>query len=485
MQIRHQRARTGNVLSHEMKIKSFKIRDLLSHPALRAEWKGEPERTEIEFRSVCTDTRVMVKDALFFALRGERFDAHRFLTADIADKVTALVVNRSWYESNKQNFNSGTPFLVVDDTLPALQEMARQYRLGFDIPVVAITGSSGKTTAKEMIAHVLSQHFTVHKNIKSFNNHVGVPLTLFGLEPEHEILVTELGTNHFGELKRLSYLVQPTVCVILNIGYAHLEFFNSLEGVAKAKMEIFAFAADDGTAIYNCDDPILSKQHFPLKHKLCFGTREQAEVSALIQECDVFAQYTFLFDNRAIKLGIPGRHNVENALAATAVAKHFSVASESIQNRLQSFEAVDKRMQVEWYDDIAILNDAYNSNPNSLKAALLTLNDMHVQCSSRRLAVLGDMLELGDFSRAEHEKLVDLAKALDIHSLFLYGDSMRRAKSRAEEIGYTGVCHFDSKKALAEELYNAIQPGDIVLVKGSRGLRMETIIEALKNKMFL
>ncbi len=462
--------------------KQFILKDLLLQPQMRAEWKGAWKAERIVFESVCTDTRAFAHDSLFFALKGERYDAHSFITAEMVDKAAALVVKRQWYAENAHRYKSNAPFLLVDDTLLALQEMSRLYRRSFDIPVVAITGSSGKTTSKEMIAHVLSQRFCVHKNIKSFNNHIGVPLTLFGLLPHHDILVTELGTNHFGELKRLSYLVQPTVCVLLNIGYAHLEFFKSLQGVAKAKMEIFAFASPNGTAIYNNDDPILKTQRFPVPHTISFGTNKQADVAASIQECDVF---TFLFDNRAVKLKVSGRHNVENALAAAATAKRFSVPDASVRNALQDFTAIDKRMQVEWYNDIAILNDAYNSNPSSLKAALLTLKDMRIQSSNRRLAVLGDMLELGDFNQTEHEKIADLAKTLDIDALFLYGDAMRYAQQRAEQIHYKPIYHFKEKKALVQQLQSCISGGDIVLVKGSRGVQMETVVESLKSQMSL
>ncbi len=338
------------------------ISEILQIKAISIAWNGNVSIPEGFVRQISTDSRSLEKGDVFVAIEGERFDGHDFVKQATESQVSACVVSEKWYSLNSKDFdNSG--FLVVQDTLEAYQEIARFYRMKFNIPVVAITGSSGKTTTKEFVASVLSQKYNVLSNIKSFNNHIGVPATLLNLRPEHEILVTELGTNHFGELDRLSYLVEPSVCLFTNIGYAHLEFFNDKQGVAKAKMEMLNSMQSDGLIIYNADDPVLAGLTYPSNNLMSYGISKNANVSGQILDCDALAKYRFDLSGTLVQLSVPGSHNVSNALAAAAVAKHFNVENLKIKAGIESFDFVEKRMHVVEHESMRIIDDTYNSNP--------------------------------------------------------------------------------------------------------------------------
>ncbi|MBN2413121.1 UDP-N-acetylmuramoyl-tripeptide--D-alanyl-D-alanine ligase [candidate division KSB1 bacterium] len=458
------------------------IPELLNIGHCRAKWKGAVPPPGKPIAGVSTDSRHVKAGELFVAIVGEKFDGHDFIGQVVEKKVLASVVNESWYAKHKNRFSQAF-FIVVPDTLVAYQEFAGYYRNKFDIPVIAVTGSAGKTTCKDLITNVLKQKYNVLKNIKSFNNHIGVPATLFDLRPEHEILVTELGTNHTGELERLSYLVRPSACLITNIGYAHLEFFKNLDGVAKAKMEIFSSIQEEGIAFYNADDKVLRTTKFPVANQYSYGIDNPADVSGRIVGCDEHACYTFTVMDKQVHLQLPGRHNVYNALAASAVGNRYMLSADEIKRGLENATAGEKRMQVINVHNLKIINDTYNANPGSCYAALNTLSDMQVRGKGRRIAVLGDMLELGDFSKPEHEKLAKVASQFKINALFLYGNETRAAIQAAQKLSFEQAEHFETKNTLQDRLAAYLQDDDIVLVKGSRSMRMETVVEYL-NSLF-
>jgi len=454
------------------------ISELLNLKQCKAEWHGKTAAFENSILGVSTDSRHIMPGDLFVAIVGEKYDGHNFISQVIEKRAIASVVREDWYEKNKNKYQQDS-FIVVADTLSAYQEFARYYRNKFNIPVIAITGSAGKTTCKDLIASVLSQKYNVLKNKKSFNNHIGVPATLFDLRPEHEILVAELGTNHKGELERLSYLVNPSACLITNIGYAHLEFFKNLEGVAKAKMEIFSSIQEEGIAIYNSDDKVLRTSKFPVANQISFGVDNPADVKGTIIDCDEQACYAFSVFQKHIHLKLPGRHNVSNAIAAAAVGGKYSVSTEEINQGIENLIPGDKRMQVINVNNMKIVNDTYNANPASCYAAFNTLNDMKVRESGRRIVVLGDMLELGDFSMPEHEKLAKVAWQFKIDALFLYGNETIATYKTAKALSFATVEHFETKAGLQDCLIDYVQENDIILVKGSRSMQMETVVENL------
>ena len=452
------------------------IKDILALDHLQPEWYGPPHQT---FHGVSTDSRSCTSGDLFFAIRGERFDGHHFVDAVLDQGAGGAVVDREW----AQNTNlSNKPLFVVSNALEAYQDIARAHRMKFDIPVIALTGSSGKTTTKEMIFAVLSQRYKVHRSVKSFNNHIGVPATLFGLTGEHEILVAELGTNHFGELERLSSLVQPTVCLLLNIGYAHLEAFGDLHGVLQAKLEIFSGCQKGGVAVYSADDPMIDKRLIPLERKISFGTHADATVKGTVLGCDEQARYRFQVEDQTIQLQVPGRHNVDNALAAVAIGKQFSLSGAEIKRGLESFHPVGKRLHVERIGSLLVIDDSYNANPSSCSAALETFSDMKSAPAARRIAVLGDMLELGEVSAAEHAKLAFVVRQKPVDAVFCYGREMSHLAKKAAELGMKNVYYYMDKKDLASDLFAFCRAGDLLLIKGSRGMQMESILSMLEQK---
>lgn len=442
-------------------------------------WLGKTEALQLPCAAISTDSRTVQPGEVFVALAGERFNGHTFVEQVLKRGAAAAVVSRKWLEKNAHVKTLGN-LLVVNDTLAAYQNAAAAYRQLFLIPAVAVTGSAGKTTTKEAIYAVLSQRFNVLRNKKSFNNHIGVPATLFELDKNHQILLTELGTNHFGELDRLSYLVHPDMAMITNIGHAHLAFFKDLQGVVRAKFEIFNHCAADGLALYNGDDALLRVQNYPLPRTFSFALRQAAALKAEVIACNERAEYTIRLLGETIQLPISGHHNVYNALAAAAIGVQFDITAAEIKTALQSLQPVEKRMQVVRAGDILMLNDTYNANPNSCGAALHTLADLSVTANGRKIAVLGDMLELGDVSVSEHRHLAESVAEHKLDLLLLYGRETQATLERADEL-HLEVLHFSDKEALLAHLTAYIRPGDVVLFKGSRGMQMETLVDGLSR----
>lgn len=442
-----------------------------------ARWVSPAAIPSDPLKGISTDSRRINAGELFVAIKGDRFDGHQYVKSALQSGAAAALVDQRWFRRNAVDYPDAS-FLVADDALIAYQDIAHYFRKKLNPRVVALTGSAGKTTCKEFIYSVLSQKWHVLRNQKSFNNHVGVPTTLLQLQPKHDILVAELGASDFGEIKRLGRLVEPDVCLILNIGYAHLEHFKSLDGVAKAKMEILENAAADAVAIFNADDALLAKQdYFGLK-KITFAVQHRADVKAENVQCDSLGRYSFELSGTRIQLAIPGRHNIYNALAAAAVGLQFDVELMNIRGGIESVDFVEHRMNVSNCGGHIVIDDAYNANPGSCRAALATAADITIPTGGRRIAVLGDMLELGEFSEKEHEKLADAARDNAIDALFLYGIYTKATAARAGSLGVRAL-HFDDLNVLISELADFIAPHDLILVKGSRSMRMERVVKAL------
>ena len=424
---------------------------------------------------VSTDSRTLRPGQLFFALRGEHFDGHCYVRQALERGAIAAVVEQSWAEKQQ----NGSPLIAVADTLKAFQETARSHRRKFDIPVLAVTGSSGKTTTKEMAVSVLSDKYRVLKSEKSYNNHIGVPATLLQLSSEHDIVVAEMGTNHFGELEHLSYLAEPTLCLFTNIGAAHLEFFIDLNGVARAKMEILSGARRPVTAVLNSDDATLSSLNVPAERLFTYGI-DSGELRGRPLEADPMGRWTLEILGEKIKLTLPGRHNLYNALAAAAAATLLSLTPQQIRRGLETVQPVHERLNLSRAGDVLILDDSYNGNPDSFAAAFAAAADISISARGRRIAVLGDMLELGAAAQPEHEKLADLAKRTGIDVLLLHGPLMRGTAERADEIGVLAH-HYAGFDDLSDALLGMVKAGDLVLVKGSRAMAMERIVHILTD----
>lgn len=440
-----------------------------------ARFVGHNDRLAQYPLGLSTDSRTCRAGEIFIALRGEKFDGHQFAATILTSGALAAIVDQSWFAAQ-----AGAPenLLVVEDTLLALQQIGQAIRQRWGKTVIAITGSNGKTTTKELVASVLAQNQAVHKTTGNLNNHLGVPFTLAALQPQHDLAIIEMGMNHYGEIARLCEIAAPNYGLITNVGRAHIEFFKTLDGVAKAKGELFEYLhAHDGVAFLNADDPKL-KTVLPSQTKaISYGLHQPAQVQGQITGVDENGCVTLVWRKHNLHLAIPGTHNAINALAAVAVGEHFGVAPEKIRLALAGTPPVAKRMQILHRGAVTIINDAYNANPESMAAALEFLATLPAPGSSRRIAVLGDMLELGEAALLAHEEIGALAKRLAIHAIFAYGPHMQRMVQAVGDAKWAE--HFDDKAQLGEALSRSVRAGDLILLKGSRGMAMEEVIEKL------
>jgi UDP-N-acetylmuramoyl-tripeptide--D-alanyl-D-alanine ligase len=422
---------------------------------------------------VSTDSRTLKKGMLFFALRGEHFDGHDYLENAFNQGACAAVVDRRWKGAGKEmNWN----IIEVDEPLTALQEVASAYRKQFEFPVIAITGSNGKTTTKEMLAQILETQYQVAKSPGNLNNQIGVALSICEWQDSDEMAVLEMGTNHFGEIHRLAEIAAPTHGLITNIGKGHLQFFGDLEGVFRAKIELLD-SLNDGVLFLNGDDPFLKRIQNRLPETITFGLSEDCTFHPDEWGTNDSACPWMKIDDSCIQLAVSGSHQLYNGLAAVAVARTFDIQWNSIQASLSVFQPVDKRMERIEADGLIILNDSYNANPGSIEQAVLTLVSMHTL--KRRIVCLGDMLELGKASRDEHEKVGELIMKNGIDTLVCYGSESRATIEKVKSLGLKSAFHFDTKSEITEFLCGFLREGDGLLVKGSRGMKMEEVVQTL------
>ena len=430
--------------------------------------------------SVAFDSRKISEGGLFVPFAGER-DGHDFIASAINNGASATL-----WKKGHPNKPENLAVLEVDDPLTAMQDLARYYLRKVNPTVVGITGSNGKTTTKDMIAAVLSKRFNVHKTQANFNNEIGVPMTILEMKPNTEILVLEMGMDRPGQLHHLSELTHPDVCVITMIGEAHIEFFGSRDKIADAKMEITDFLREDGEFIYNGDEPLLEERAKKIEQvKATFGFKDDDTVFAT-----KFRSYkhhaTFTINNSEQKFSIPmiGKHNVSNAMAAISVGHHFGESDEEIAASLSNFTPTANRMEWEKGDvGEDIMSDVYNSNPTAVRAVVTSFGQIEVPADGRRIAVLGDMLELGEKSAELHASLADTLDPQIINEVYLFGDEMKhlydalKSKYGEDNLHYYSPDHMDH---MIEDLKNDIKPDDIVVLKGSHGMHLEKVVDRLR-----
>lgn len=432
---------------------------------------------DTSFAAVSIDSRTLVEGELFIALTGPNFDGHAFVAAAEQRGAVALLVERE--------VESQLPQVVVSDTRHALGQLASAWRSRYRIPLIAVTGSNGKTTVKEMLASILAQSVGnahgVLATSGNLNNDLGVPLTLMRLNSGHRYAVIEMGANHFGEIRYLTNLTQPTVALINNAGPAHLEGFGDIEGVANAKGEIFEGLGEEGVAVFNADD-----RYVEVWRGLCtgkttrtFGISEAADVAATelqLGECGY--RFKLNVDNESIDvaLQLAGRHNVMNALAAATAALAAGATLQAVRDGLQAVVGVKGRLQLRTGGGgVTVIDDTYNANPASLQAALDVLNDAR---DGKKILALGDMGELGDQAQALHTQMGRQASAARIDRIFTVGQLARHAADAFGDAAH----HFTSQQALIAELRRTLAAADggvTVLVKGSRTMQMERVVAAL------
>ncbi len=435
----------------------------------------------MEIRGVSIDSRTIREGELFVAIRGDRFDGHDFVPDVLNKGAWGALVEQSVLENNFKSLGGLKNIVPVEDTLFALQEMALVHRKKFSIPVVGITGSNGKTTTKEMLAGILKQKGPVLKNEGNLNNHIGVPLTLLKMDRTHKAAVVEMGMSALGEIDTLARLTLPDVGVITNVGPAHLEFLKSLDGVAQAKGELLANLNPNGTAVLNSDDryfDVLKSNYSGRVHS--FGIDAHADVRATgITQGSSHLDFTIHAEgaHADVRLAATGRHNVYNALAAAAAALAMGMPLDAVKYGLDDFAALSMRSEIRQLKGRTVLADCYNANPASMEAALAAL--VTLKPGSRMIAVLGDMLELGPTADQAHQEIGRTAARLGLHAMIAFGSFAKQIALGAAQSGIptARVRVAGSHGEAADLLRTLSQPGDTVLVKGSRGMKMEKIME--------
>ena len=416
------------------------------------------------------DTRTLQRGDLFFALRGPNHDGHHHVRPDLG--AGAIVAQTADLPAGDM------PVLLVPDTLAALQNLARCMRSRWGGKVIGVTGSAGKTTTKDAIAHVLEADFRVGRTVGNFNNHVGLPLSILRLPEQSEIAVLEIGMNHAGEIRELAAIARPDIGVVTNVGYAHIEFFESIDGIAAAKRELIEALPAEGIAVLNADDPrVLAFREIHRGRSITFGFSPEADVRA--EELEQGAGVTrFRAGGATFETSLAGRHGVLNLLAAIAAARIFEIAPEHVAARVRSFSAGTMRGERIERNGVTIWNDCYNSNPEALRFMLDVLGETPAR---RRIAVLGEMLELGHSAEALHRDAGNYVASRGIDVLVGIGGAARVMVQEAMHAGMSdGAAHFFEDAADAGEFVKRlVRPGDAVLYKGSRGVHVERALERL------
>ncbi|NKE70395.1 UDP-N-acetylmuramoyl-tripeptide--D-alanyl-D-alanine ligase [Candidatus Manganitrophus noduliformans] len=441
-----------------------------------------------EVTGVSIDTRTLRPGDLFVAVKGPRFDGHDFVAQALEQGASGAVVSRHGFQAREGAWRPllDRHFLIlVEDPLTALQSLAAWHRTRFDLPLIGVTGSNGKTTTKEMIAAILSRRGPVLKTEGNLNNHLGLPLSLLRLDASHRAAVLEIGISLKGEMRCLCEIARPTVGLITNIGPAHLEFLGSIEGVAEEKGSLFEAVRPDGTAIINLDDPHLAPWEKRLSVKWTFALDAPADVTATEIRPEG-AGIGFLLTLRRtgeagrVHLATSGRHQVANALGAAAVACALGYRLEEIRDGLADFRPVALRAEVLEAEGKTLLLDAYNANPASIKAAIemLAAFPRREGGSSRKIALLGDMLELGTFSESAHRGVGEAAAQNGIDLLIAVGRWAGAVAEGARQAGMAGekISAYADLPSLQKEFLSYLRKGDVLLIKGSRGMRMETVL---------
>lgn len=437
---------------------------------------GGNEAKEYTVTGVEIDSRRVKAGNLFVAIPGEKVDGHKFIPD---------VLKKGAYALSQQSLDVDGAYILVEDTVTAMKRLARFYRNSLDIKVVGITGSVGKTSTKEMIASVLGKKFRVHKTQGNFNNGIGLPLTIFQIEKEHQVAVLEMGISEFGEMHELADMAQPDIMVITNIGLCHLENLKTRDGILKAKTESFAHLKPDGVVILNGDDDKLSTVEQVAGRKPVFygiKGRNLCETSVCADAVTehglegMTAEFHTPQGDMEVVIPIPGEHNVYNALAATCVAEQLGLSMDEIKCGIAAASTISGRTNLIHTKGMTVIDDCYNANPVSMKASL----DVLSKAGGRKIAVLGDMGELGEDEQQLHYEVGTYAGTLPIDLLFCVGTlSGKLAEGAKKQNPALTVKHYATREEMTEELLATVKEGDAVLVKASHFMEFPKVVAAL------
>ena len=450
-------------------MKPFALRDVIR--ATGGRFFGDEAALDLPVTHVTSDSRDAGPGSLFIALKGARVDGHDFM-ADCMKKGAAACL------TEREPAASERPAVLVDSTVRAMGALAAWHRSRFDIPVIGITGSVGKTTTKEMIAAALSRRFDTHKTQGNQNNELGVPWTLMRLDDRHQVSVVEMGISDFGEMRRLTNMVRPTIAVFSVIGDAHLEFLGDRAGVLRAKAEIFEGMGPDGLAVLNGDDPLL-RDYKPAMRRVTYGLCEGCDVRGedVRNLGEAGIELTIRHAGGAFPVQIPafGSHLASAAVAAAAVALALGLTGEEIAQGIANYQTVGERARIIHTARYTVISDCYNANPFSCRAAVDSLPHLH---GGRKVCLLGDMLELGPTGAALHRGVGEYAAEKGVDLVIGCGPLSRYTAEGAQAAGGEAL-YFPDKKALFEQLDGLIRPGDVVLVKASLGMAFKEVVERL------
>ena len=424
--------------------------------------------------AVVTDSREVKPGCLFIALKGENSDGHRYINQAFDNGAFCCV-------SEQRIEDAKGIYILVESTYKAVERIAEYYRTQLDIPIIGITGSVGKTTAKEMTASVLSQKFNVLKTEKNNNNNLGVPLTILRIQPEHEVAVVEMGISHFGEMDEMAQVAKPDMAFYTVIGYSHLEFLGDRDGVLRAKTEMLAHMRPDAKLFINGDDDKLAGLDC-IQKKYSYGLDKScccyAEDIHLLENCGMGC--TIVCGERKLDVEIPafGAHMIYAALEGAVIGFEFGLSDEQIKAGIAAYETVGYRSLLEKTGGITIINDCYNSNPNSAASALMSLSTL----PRRHVCILGDMLELGEMSPQLHREVGEYAAHSGADVIIACGTLAEDIYRGARESGHqAGTWYFPDRESLFSVLPSLVSEGDAVLVKASRGMHFEDIVSEIKR----
>jgi len=438
---------------------------------------NESDLNQIEFCSLSIDSRTVQPGGIFWAIQGDQFDGHRYITEAIERGAVAVVVNEG------DTLDIPVPTVTVPDTTQALKDFSAWYRRSVEPFVIGITGSVGKTTTRELVSAVLCEQFETIQSPQNYNNHIGLPLSLLNIESHHDVAVLELGASHVGEIKELASIAAPQFGIVTKIGSAHIESFGRKQNIIQSKGELVEALPKTGVAILNGDDLHVRSL---AKRATCATLFVGEGGNNTIQATDVDVQWDFLqFKVRGFQyhLNVVGRHHLTAALCAIAVGREFGMKAEAIQNGFDNFEAVSGRCQLQQVGSWSVINDTYNANPTSMQAACDIVKTW--RGAGKRLMLVGDMLELGSESKQYHLELGHRIAQSNIDHLLALGDQAEQVIAGARQSGcdFQSLTKCSSMNTMLSHLEETLQPDDLIVVKGSRGMKMERVIDWLHHQI--
>ncbi len=479
-------------MSVELKLKTLTVREIADVVGGTLEIYGDSS-ADHENKFISTNSKEGGEGVIFCAIKGQRADGNNFIPEALESGSTCFLCNHVPEEAKKMAAEKPFCAVIVPDTIKALGNLASYYRDFSNAKFIAITGSVGKTTTKEFVYSVASAAFKTHKTQGNLNNELGVPLTIFGIAPDDKVAVLEMGMSALGEIEYMTKIVRPDIAVVTNIGTSHLASLGTRENICRAKMEIRLGLKKDGILLLNADEPLLFEQYEKLepKPKIMSVYNRNGDFRAvnIRQKIDGIV-YDLIYSNKAItNVEVPalGKHNVYNSLAAYAIGVMFGMNDEQIRRGMKSFVSADMRQNVYEVGGITVIDDCYNASPESMRAAIDVLVTMAARKNTRSAALLGDMLELGEYSRLMHDQLGQYAAQMQVQKLFCYGQMADIVAEAAIKKGIRAenvfVC-VDTRDAqgMANMILQTLSPGDVLLVKASRAVQAERVIECMKKR---